>query len=68
MPIAERMVSMVEGSSMIRKMFEEGARLKAKYGQDKVFDFSLGNPDVPPPPEFKQALIDIIQDLSLIHI
>ncbi|MGD8386057.1 MAG: pyridoxal phosphate-dependent aminotransferase [Desulfobacteraceae bacterium] len=67
MPIAERMVSMVEGSSMIRKMFEEGARLKAKYGQDKVFDFSLGNPDVPPPPEFKQALIDIIQDPATSH-
>ena len=67
MPIAERMVTMVEGSSMIRKMFEEGARLKAKHGPDKVFDFSLGNPDVPPPPEFKQALIDVIQDPATSH-
>lgn len=67
MPIAERMVNMVEGSSMIRKMFEEGARLKAKHGNDKVFDFSLGNPDVPPPPEFKRALIELIQDENVSH-
>jgi len=67
MPIAERMVNMVEGSSMIRKMFEEGARLKAKYGNDKVFDFSLGNPDVPPPPEFKKALAALIEDPSTSH-
>jgi aspartate aminotransferase len=67
MPIAERMINMVEGSSMIRKMFEEGARLKAKYGEDKVFDFSLGNPDVPPPPEFNRALIELLEDESVSH-
>ena len=67
MPIAERMVNMVEGSSMIRKMFEEGARLKAKYGNEKVFDFSLGNPDVPPPPQFKEALKALIEDESTSH-
>ena len=38
-------------------MFEEGARLKAEYGNDQVFDFSLGNPDVPPPPEFRKILM-----------
>ena len=52
MPIAEKMVKMVEVSSMIKQMVEEGARLKAVHGSDNVFDFSLGNPDVPPPPEF----------------
>jgi aspartate aminotransferase len=67
MPIAERMINMVEGSSMIRKMFEEGARLKAQYGDDKVFDFSLGNPDVPPPPELKKALVELIEDKSTSH-
>lgn len=67
MPIAERMKGMVKGSSMIRKMFEEGAKLKAKHGAEKVFDFSLGNPDVPPPGEFKQALLDVIQDPSTSH-
>ena len=48
MPAAKRMAEMIENSSFIRKMFEEGTKLKAQYGQDKVYDFSIGNPDVPP--------------------
>jgi aspartate aminotransferase len=47
--------SMVEGS-WIRRMFEEGATLKQRYGEDKVFDLSLGNPVMEPPVEFKQEL------------
>ncbi len=43
-------------SSWIRKMFEEGNRLKAIHGEGNVFDFSLGNPNLPPPPAFRQAL------------
>ena len=45
MALAEKIQDAIERSSWIRKMFEEGARLKALYGADKVFDFSLGNPD-----------------------
>ena len=67
MPIAEKMVKMVEVSSMIKKMFEEGARLKAEHGQENVFDFSLGNPDVPPPPEFKEVLRQLVNSDSLGH-
>ena len=44
---------------MIRKMFEEGAVMKKKYGADKVFDFSLGNPNVEPPDEFKKELVGL---------
>ncbi|WP_147612585.1 pyridoxal phosphate-dependent aminotransferase [Treponema pectinovorum] len=44
-------------SSVIRQMFEEGIRLKKLYGQDKVFDFSLGNPDLEPPPQLKEEII-----------
>ena len=62
MAVSEKMKNFSEKSSWIRKMFEEGARLKAKYGQDKVFDFSLGNPDVPPPPQFREILIETAQD------
>lgn len=50
---------LVEGlgkSSMIRAMFEEGARLKKIYGDDKVYDFSLGNPEVEPPAEVIDTL------------
>ena len=40
-------------------MFEEGARLKAKHGAENVFDFSLGNPNLEPPDEFKAALREV---------
>jgi len=67
MPIAEKMVKMVEGMKMVKQMFEEGARLKAEHGRDNVFDFSLGNPDVPPPPEFKKVLRQLVDDEKLSH-
>ena len=67
MPIAEKMVKMVEGMAMVKQMFEEGARLKAEHGPENVFDFSLGNPDVPPPAEFKKVLKDLVNDDSLGH-
>jgi len=67
MPIAKKMIKMVEGMGIVKKMFEEGARLKAKHGAENVFDFSLGNPDVPPPPEFKKVLKDLVNDESLYH-
>ncbi|MCP3901319.1 MAG: pyridoxal phosphate-dependent aminotransferase, partial [Desulfobacteraceae bacterium] len=60
MPIADKMVKMVEGASMIRKMFEEGIKMKEKYGADNVYDFSLGNPDVPPPDAVKQTVLELI--------
>lgn len=42
--------------SWIRRMFEEGAVLKKQYGEENIFDLSLGNPIVEPPPEFSQEL------------
>ncbi len=67
MPIANQMIKMVEGMEMVKKMFEEGARLKAEHGPDNVFDFSIGNPDVPPPAEFKKVLRELVNDESLGH-
>ena len=52
MTIAKKIEIMLSKSSWIRKMFEEGARLKAKHGADGVYDFSLGNPNLQPPEEF----------------
>lgn len=43
-------------SSFIRKMFEKGLELKKRFGEDAVCDFSLGNPDVPPPMKAKDEL------------
>ena len=59
MAIAKRIQEAIQGSSWIRKMFEEGTRLKAVHGADNVFDFSLGNPDLEPPDSFRQALMAV---------
>ena len=67
MPIADRMIKMVEGMEMVKKMFEEGARLRAEHGPENVFDFSLGNPDVPPPPEFNRVLRELVNSDTLNH-
>lgn len=68
MAIAKKIKSSISHSSMIRKMFEEGAVMKQKYGADKVFDFSLGNPNVEPPDAFKKELIRLAsKQIALKH-
>jgi len=62
MSISSKMAEFMERSSWIRKMFEEGAKLKAIYGSDKVCDFSLGNPNVYPPPQVHEELVRIAQE------
>jgi aspartate aminotransferase len=54
--IAKRVQDAIERSSWIRKMFEDGARLKGELGAENVFDFSLGNPNLPPPDKFYEVL------------
>ena len=51
-------------NGVIRKMFEEGALLKKKYGEDNVYDFSIGNPDLDPPAEVVEAIKEIAADTS----
>ncbi|SFR54880.1 pyridoxal phosphate-dependent aminotransferase [Anaeromicropila populeti] len=58
--ISEKMVDYVKGSSVIRAMFEEGQKLAKIYGEENVYDFSLGNPSVEPPAKVKEAIVDII--------
>lgn len=60
--ISSTMIDTIRSASWIRQMFEEGNKLRAKVGAENVFDFSLGNPSAPPPPEFKQALIQTAKD------
>ena len=43
-------------------MFEEGEERKIRFGAENVFDFSLGNPNLEPPPRFKQVLGELIND------
>lgn len=67
--IAEKMKSYVENSSVIRAMFEEGAKMAAVYGAENVYDFSLGNPNVAAPAQVRQAIEEIItgEDPVMVH-
>ncbi len=56
MTISRKIEGFLAAASWIRKMFEEGERLRAIYGADKVYDFTLGNPDVEPPRKFREEL------------
>ena len=56
MPISTKINNLMRQGSWIRRMFEEGAQLKAQYGEDSVFDLSLGNPIIEPPPQFFDEL------------
>ena len=60
--ISRQMQAMLGQNSVIRAMFEEGERLRAEYGSDKVYDFSLGNPNVPAPPRVEQAMREVIDE------
>lgn len=62
MSVAKKIQYSITSSSLIRKMFEEGMKRKAEVGEDNVFDFSLGNPNLEPPSLFKDVLKDLIND------
>ncbi|HOD98803.1 MAG TPA: pyridoxal phosphate-dependent aminotransferase [Syntrophales bacterium] len=59
MAMAKKIEGFITQSSWIRRMFEEGIRLKQEFGAGNVYDFSLGNPNVEPPEEFRQALREV---------
>ena len=60
--ISEKMKPLMANNSAIRTMFEEGDRMRAQYGRHQVYDFSLGNPDAPTPPEVNQAILDVVKE------
>ncbi len=62
--ISDKAAAGLEQSSWIRRMFEEGLLLKKEHGADRVFDFSLGNPDLPPPPSVAHAMRELADRLD----
>ena len=62
MSVARAIQEAQEKGSFIRKMFEEGMALKKAFGADKVYDFSIGNPDVEPPAAFSATLARLAVD------
>jgi aspartate aminotransferase len=66
--IARGVSEHLKNSSWIRRMFEEGARLKQERGADKVFDFTLGNPEIEPPPAVLAAARRLLEsDVKHLH-
>ena len=67
--IASSMKTMLEKNSAIRMMFEEGKRMAREFGEENVYDFSLGNPNGPVPREVKEAIVSILEeeDPLLVH-
>lgn len=61
MPVSHNVRKRMMEGSWIRKMFEEGAKLKKRYGEENVFDLSLGNPVMEPPPEFNKELKKLVR-------
>ena len=65
---SEKIMSNLIRSSWIRAMFEEGEKLRKIHGADRVYDFSLGNPDIEPPPAVKEALKRmVLSDIPKLH-
>ncbi|MBO4304557.1 MAG: pyridoxal phosphate-dependent aminotransferase [Lentisphaeria bacterium] len=62
--VTDEIKGFLANSSGIRKMFEAGIELKKQFGEDNVYDFSLGNPDLPPPPQVGEALSRIAKGAS----
>jgi len=62
MSVSNKMKMYAQQSSWIRQMFEAGARMKQQYGAGNVYDFSIGNPDAPPPQKFNQILMETAAD------
>lgn len=62
--VAKRMIELTGTASWIRKMFEEGLRLAAIHGADKIWDLSIGNPNVEPPEEFVRTLREVACELT----
>ena len=60
--ISEKIRNMMDSSSFIRKMFETGAKLKQEFGEENVYDFSLGNPAMDPPENFTKVLLEKAAD------
>ncbi|MGN0709034.1 MAG: pyridoxal phosphate-dependent aminotransferase [Anaerovoracaceae bacterium] len=60
--ISERMKPLLKNNSAIRAMFEEGRKMADEFGEENVYDFSLGNPNVPAPDAVNRAIVDIAEN------
>lgn len=62
--VSEKMYELGTKKSTIRTIFEFGRKRAAEVGEENIYDFSLGNPNVPSPEYIKQAIIDIVSEME----
>lgn len=60
--ISEKMLELGQKRSEIREIFEYGKKRATEIGEERVFDFSIGNPNVPAPNFVKEALIELLEE------
>ncbi|MBO6148720.1 MAG: pyridoxal phosphate-dependent aminotransferase [Lachnospiraceae bacterium] len=60
--ISKKMRALVDNNSVIRMMFEEGQRMAQEFGAENVYDFSIGNPNVPAPEKVKETAIRLLRE------
>lgn len=60
--ISDKMQKLVKNNSVIREMFEEGKKLRKLYGNENVYDFSLGNPSVPAPKKVNEVIVKTVEN------
>ena len=68
MMVAEKMVELGTKKSTIRTIFEFGQKRAQEVGRENIFDFSLGNPNIPAPPFIKQAILDILDEYEPMEV
>ena len=66
--VSGKMQVLLQNNSVVRAMFEEGNRLAAIYGRENVYDFSLGNPNVPAPEAVNQAIRDVLREKDSVYV
>lgn len=66
--INQKSVQLGSVRSVIRELFEYGKKRKAQIGEDNVFDFSLGNPSVPPPAQVEEALENVLKTRDPVQV
>ena len=62
--VSEKMYALGTKKSTIRTIFEFGRQRAAEVGEENVYDFSIGNPNVPPPAKVNQTVIDILREMD----
>ncbi|MCD8375432.1 MAG: pyridoxal phosphate-dependent aminotransferase, partial [Oscillospiraceae bacterium] len=66
--VNEKMAALGTQRSVIRELFEYGKRRAAEVGPEHVFDFSIGNPSVPSPPQVNETAMELLRNTDPIQL